>query len=108
MSRAKLVVLFLLALALVAGNAQPPTTVDLPAGPMQGKARIACTTCHDAHIIVQQRLSKGAWGKEVDKMVKWGAMVGPSDRDALVEYFAQNLPPDKPAYVAQRSARRTH
>jgi hypothetical protein len=106
MSRAKLFALFLLGIALAAASAQPPASAELPAGPMQSKARTACTTCHDAHIIVQQRLSKAAWGKEVDKMVKWGAIVDPSDRDALVEYFSQNFSPDKPAYVAQRSNRR--
>lgn len=108
MSRAKLLSLCVLAFALGSANAQPPSSVELPAGAMQGKARTACTVCHDAHIIVQQRLSKAAWGKEVDKMIKWGAIVDLSDRDALVEYFSQNLTPDKPAYVAQRSARRMH
>ena len=109
MLRAKLLAISLLAIVLAQAGAQQPAKVELPAGPMQGKARTGCTTCHDAHIIVQQRLSKVAWGKEVDKMIKWGAIVSPSDRDALVEYFSQNLTPDKPAYVAQRSARRvTH
>lgn len=109
MLKARLLTFSLLAMVLAAARARPPATVELPAGSMQGKARTGCTTCHDAHIIVQQRLSKAAWGKEVDKMIKWGAIVSPSDRDALVEYFSQNLTPDKPAYVAQRSARRvTH
>lgn len=79
---------------------------ELPSGEMQNKARTACTTCHDAHIIVQQRLSKTAWGKEVDKMTKWGAIVDPSDRDNLIDYFSTNFPIDKPAYVAERSARK--
>jgi hypothetical protein len=77
---------------------------DLPAGAMQSKARTACMMCHDAHIIVQQRLSKPAWGKEVDKMMKWGAPVSAADRDALIDYFASSFPVDKPAYVAKRSA----
>jgi hypothetical protein len=72
---------------------------------MRSKAQTACTVCHDAHILVQQRLSPAAWGKEVDKMVKWGAILNPSDRDALVQYFSTNFAPDKPAYVAQRSAK---
>src|SRR5579864_6071766 len=38
---------------------------DLPPGPAQAKVRTACLECHDASIIVQQRLSKAAWGKEV-------------------------------------------
>ena len=29
----------------------------------------ACLECHDAAVIVQQRLSKAAWTKEVDKMI---------------------------------------
>lgn len=90
--------------ALLLFAAEPPREDALPPGPMQNKAQTGCTTCHDAHIVVQQRLSKVAWGKEVDKMIKWGAIVNPPDRDPLVDYFSANFPPDKPAYVAQRSA----
>ncbi len=85
-------------------SAQTAGDAELPAGPMQHKASTACTECHEARIIVQQRLSKGAWQKEVDKMVKWGAVVEANDRDALIEYFSTNFSPDKPAYVAPRSA----
>ena len=80
-------------------------TADLPAGNMQNKARPACTTCHEASIVIQQRLNKAAWAKEVDKMVKWGAILNASDRDALIEYLSSNFPPDKAPYVAPRSAR---
>jgi hypothetical protein len=76
----------------------------LPAGPMQAKATTACLECHDAHIIEQQRLSKATWTKEVDKMVKWGAVVDPKDRDALIDYLSENFGTDKPPYVATRSA----
>jgi len=71
---------------------------------MQEKATAACTSCHEARIIVQQRLSKAAWGKEVDKMTKWGAEVDANDRDALIDYFSANFSPDQPAYVAPMSA----
>jgi hypothetical protein len=77
----------------------------LPEGPMAQKAATACTECHDARIILQQRLGKVAWGKEVDKMVKWGAVVEPSDRDALIEYFSTNFGPDEPAYEPPRTSR---
>jgi hypothetical protein len=77
---------------------------ELPPGPMQQKVTTACTECHESRIILQQRLSKAAWAKEVDKMIKWGAIVAPSDRDALVEYFGTNFGPDKLPYVAQRSS----
>ena len=79
-------------------------TVDLPAGPMQAKATTACLECHEARIILQQRLSKAAWTKEVDKMTKWGAVVEPADHDALIDYLSSNFSPDKPAFEAQRTS----
>jgi hypothetical protein len=88
--------------------AQKPTpasaTADLPAGPMQAKATTACTECHEARIILQQRLSQAAWTKEVDKMTKWGALVDPADRDALIDYLSANFGTDKPAYEPPRTA----
>jgi hypothetical protein len=77
---------------------------DLPAGAMQAKAATACLECHEARIILQQRLSKAAWTKEVDKMTKWGAVVDPADRDALIDYLSTNFSPDKPPYDPQRTS----
>jgi hypothetical protein len=95
----------LLALASMLAQAQnqASTTTDLPAGPMQAKAT-ACLECHEARIILQQRLTKAAWTKEVDKMVKWGAVVDPADRDALIDYLTTNFSPDKPPYDPQRTS----
>jgi hypothetical protein len=70
---------------------------------MQAKATTACLECHEARIILQQRLSKAAWTKEVDKMTKWGALVDPSDRDALIDYLSRNFAPDQPPYEAPRT-----
>jgi hypothetical protein len=101
--------LLLIAVLAVASGllAQRPTganlTADLPPGPMQAKATTTCLECHEARIILQQRLSKAAWGKEVDKMTKWGAVVDPADRDALIDYLSANFSPDKPAYEPQRT-----
>jgi hypothetical protein len=78
-------------------------TAELPPGPVRQKATTQCTECHSAAIIVQQRLSKTSWTKEVDKMVKWGALVDVADRDALIEYLSSNFPADKPAYVPPRN-----
>src|SRR5207237_10291081 len=69
----------------------------LPSVSIQSKVQTACTECHDAGIILQQRLSKKAWAKEVDKMIKWGAVVDPKDRDAFIDYLSLNFPPEKPA-----------
>jgi mono/diheme cytochrome c family protein len=98
----------LLALASISAQAQKPAaaspTADLPAGAMQSKATTACLECHEARIILQQRLSKGAWTKEVDKMMKWGAVVDPADRDALIDYLSANFSPDNPPYNPQRTS----
>jgi hypothetical protein len=98
----------LLALASVSASAQAhkpaSTAADLPPGTMQSKATTACTECHEARIILQQRLTKPAWGKEVDKMAKWGAVVDPADRDALIDYLSTNFGPDQPAYDPPRTA----
>jgi hypothetical protein len=80
------------------------TTEDLPAGAMQAKATTACLECHEARIILQQRLSKGIWTKEVDKMVKWGAVVDAADLDALIDYLSTNFSPGQPAYQPPRTA----
>jgi len=82
----------------------PKATEDLPAGPVESRATTACLECHEARIIVQQRLSRAAWTKEVDKMTKWGALVNPSDRDALIDYLSANFGPDQPPYEAPRSS----
>jgi hypothetical protein len=92
----------LLAVPIV--RSQPASSSDLPEGPLQAKATTACTECHEARIIVQQRLSKAAWTKEVDKMTKWGALVEPQDRDPLINYLSTNFGADKPEYVADRTA----
>ena len=85
-------------------TSQPETVEALPSGPMSAKATTACTECHEARIIVQQRLSKAAWTKEVDKMIKWGAVIDPADRDGLIDYLSTNFPADKPQYQPPRSA----
>ena len=71
---------------------------------MQGKATTACLECHEARIILQQRLSKAAWTKEVDKMTKWGALVDPIDRDAFIDYLSTTFGPDQPPYEAPRTS----
>ena len=78
---------------------------DLPPGPLQTKMNTACLECHDARIIVQQRLSKAAWTKEVDKMIRWGAVVDPADREAFIDYLSSNFPEGNRPYVAGRTAK---
>jgi len=79
-------------------------TEDLPPGPMQARATTSCLECHEARIILQQRLSKAAWTKEVDKMIKWGAVVDSNDRDALIDYLSTNFSAEQPPYQAPRTS----
>ena len=91
------------AVAVMSSSLSQAQSVGLPAGPAQEKVRTACTECHDEHIIRQQRLSSKAWAKEVDKMIKWGAVVDPADRNAFIDYLSANFPSDKPVEAAERS-----
>jgi mono/diheme cytochrome c family protein len=47
----------------------------------------ACRVCHDDDLSEQQRLTAAGWGREVDKMVRWGAKVTADERPALVAYL---------------------
>lgn len=89
--------------ALIPAQNSAKLNEELSAGAMQQKATTACLECHEARIIVQQRLSKGVWTKEVDKMVKWGAVVDANDRDALIDYLSGNFGQERPEYSAPRT-----
>jgi hypothetical protein len=93
-----------LEVAVFCGSVAAAQSPSLPAGAAQDKVTTACTECHESRIILQQRLSKVAWAKEVDKMVKWGAVVDPADQDGFVDYLRANFPADKPAAPAARTA----
>jgi hypothetical protein len=90
-------------LFLVAPTVLPAQSPELPAGPVLARVRTACTECHDSHIIVQQRLSNKAWSKEVDKMIKWGAVVDPNDRSAFIDYLSIYFPSDKAIEPGERA-----
>ena len=87
---------------LIAPKSLLAQSPELPAGPVKAKVQTACTESHDSHIIMQQRLSNKAWAKEVDKMIKWGALVDPNDRTAFIDYLSINFSPDKAAEPSAR------
>ena len=97
------VLLVLSAATLFSAQSSSNLNENLPAGAMQQKATTACLECHEARIILQQRLSKATWAKEVDKMIKWGAVVDAADHDALIDYLSTNFSIDEPAYQAPRT-----
>ena len=61
---------------------------DLPPGRGADVARERCTACHGAALIVQQRLTREGWSREIDKMVGWGAVVAEGDRETLLDYLS--------------------
>jgi hypothetical protein len=61
----------------------------------------ACVPCHSLRLVESQRLSAAAWGKELDKMERWGAPIG--NRQALLDYLAREYPDTKPVPKPERS-----
>jgi hypothetical protein len=61
----------------------------------------ACTPCHSLRLIESQRLSAAGWGKELDKMQRWGAVI--PDRQRLLDYLSQQYPDTKPVPHPERS-----
>ena len=51
-----------------------------------------CIGCHEDDVITQQRLTRGQWEKEVEKMGRWGSKFKPADKDAIVDYLAKEFP----------------
>ena len=87
-------------IALVSLVVITPAAQELPPGPGRETVTARCLSCHDADIIVQQRLSRVGWGRSVDKMVRWGAVVEPSERDPMLDYLAAHFTPTPvPAHI---------
>jgi hypothetical protein len=64
------------------------STESLPPGYQAG-----CLTCHDDHMMRQQRLTRAQWDREVTKMTGWGAAVKPDDRNAILDYLSAHFKP---------------
>ena len=84
-------VILIVAFAATAASAQP-----LPPGAGADVLKARCVSCHEADIIVSQRLSLAAWTRSVDKMVRWGTTITAAEREVLHPYLAANFGP-KPA-----------
>lgn len=54
----------------------------------------SCIQCHSLRLVNSQRLSRAAWGKEINKMMGWGAPV--RDRNLLLDYLSEQYPDSKP------------
>jgi len=92
-------IIFIVALGGAAASAQ-----TLPAGPGSDVLKARCVSCHEADIIVSQRLSLAAWTRSVDKMVRWGAVITPAEREVLHPFLAANFGPKPVASHAASEA----
>jgi hypothetical protein len=58
---------------------------------------LSCTaSCHGPSLISQQRLTRDAWAREVEKMIGWGALVSPANKTALINYLALTFNASRP------------
>lgn len=73
------------------GTVEVPQSVEIERGWEVFKLR--CLVCHQTDIIEQQRLGRAAWAREVEKMMRWGAIVADGDKSPLVEYLAERYGP---------------
>jgi hypothetical protein len=67
---------------------------SLPAGHGKSLAEGSCFRCHSADMLVQQRLTEKQWTAEVDKMIRWGAVVKDRDKPVLLAYLAKHFGPE--------------
>jgi hypothetical protein len=74
---------------------------DLPEGKGAELARDRCVNCHEADLIVSQRLSRQGWTREVEKMIRWGAVVSDAEKEPLIDYLFGNFGP-RPLAVARK------
>ncbi|WP_223796433.1 outer membrane protein assembly factor BamB family protein [Sphingomonas nostoxanthinifaciens] len=68
-----------------------PTT-DFRDGPERALVQKACTVCHVASQVTNQRHTKQEWATLVEKMIGFGAQVHDDQYDAIVNYLARNYP----------------
>ena len=77
----------------IALSAAAVSAQGLPEGPGSEILKNRCVSCHQTDLITTQRLSAAGWGRELDKMIRWGAAVEAAERDPLQSYLAANFRP---------------
>ena len=68
----------------------PPSGSDMP---QPATFKNTCLACHDDDVIRQQRLTRGQWEREIQKMIDWGARMRDEDREGFVDYLFGNFGP---------------
>jgi hypothetical protein len=52
-----------------------------------------CLGCHEADLTRQQRLSRQGWTREVEKMMRWGAVVSDAEKEPLIDFLFKSYGP---------------
>jgi sulfite oxidase len=68
----------------IAASADAPSGTEAPR-----TFREACLTCHENDVVMQQRLTRAQWDRELTKMSNWGARIPPDERNALLDYLSK-------------------
>lgn len=91
----KLTVVLLTVLFTLQGGQRSASSTyqDLPTGTGVEVVREKCLLCHEADLIVQQRLSRTGWVREVEKMIRWGTVVTDSEKEVIIAYLAGKFSP---------------
>jgi mono/diheme cytochrome c family protein len=71
--------------------AELQTPRELPGGQGADTVRARCISCHGIELIIQQRLTREGWLREVEKMTSWGALVAPGEQDALLDFLVASF-----------------
>jgi cytochrome c5 len=82
-----------LALSLPA-QAQPPAQTSgdiLPESPGKALVVSACTTCHQAEVVVAKRRTAAEWDEVIGKMVDRGATLSDAEQDQIYDYLVKNF-----------------
>ncbi|MEP7274385.1 MAG: hypothetical protein ABI882_23030 [Acidobacteriota bacterium] len=91
----KLIVIGCALIVMIYASRSPAAAVsaDLPEGVGVEVVREKCIACHEADLIVQQRLSKPGWAREVDKMIRWGTVATDAEKAIIVDYLSARFGP---------------
>jgi mono/diheme cytochrome c family protein len=93
-----------IAVIIVLGCATVTAQQQLPAGAGLDVLNKRCASCHESDIISSQKLTLTGWTRSVDKMVRWGAVITPEEREILQPYLAQHFAPRPAASHAVNDA----
>lgn len=88
-----------------AANFGPPKEssekTELATGSGLEKVRAACLSCHNAGVIIEQRLDRREWQSVIDRMIRWGAEIKAADRAEILNYLTREYAARPPAKGAR-------